>query len=281
MTDLSKYTDKAELFDFLQTNKKLLIAEKKATVKHADSVNGFLGLCKEDKVLSSKAFSDIENLPELESIKAKLAINATRMLDSHGDVHIDGLWTKSIQENKYPLHLQEHNMSFDNVISDEVVVSTEKITWKKLGYEYAGTSEVLVFLSIIREDRNEDMFERYIKGYVKQHSVGMRYVTLFMCINSDELRYSEEKKNWDKYFPMVVNSEEAIEQGYFWAVTEAKFVEGSAVVLGSNQATPTLEITELQPSDDTVDSNNKEDSRQTDTIGKEEFRELFKNLLNN
>lgn len=275
MTDLSKFTTKEELFDFLQTNKKLLIAEKKAVVKHADAVNGFLGLCKDEKIYSSKAFKDIQETPELEVIQAKLAINATRILDSHGDVHIDGMWTKSIQENKYPLHIQEHEMKFDNIISDEVIVSAEKISWKKLGQPFSGNSEVLIFLSTIREDRNEDMFERYIKGYVKQHSVGMRYVTLFLCINSDEQRYAEEKRLWDKYFPMVVNSEDALEVGYFWAVTEAKFVEGSAVVLGSNKATPTLEITEIQPSDDTVNSNKIDNSRQLDTI-----RQALKEIIN-
>lgn len=281
MIDTSKYATKEELFDFLQTNKKLLITEKKSALKHADAINGFIGIVKDDKVLSSKAFTDIVEVPELDCILAKLAINATNILDSHGDVHIPGLWTKCIAENKYVLHLQEHDMCFDNVISDEVVVTAEKISWKKLGQDYNGATETLVFLSTIREDRNEDMFERYVKGYVKQHSVGMRYVTLFLCINSEEMRYAEEKKNWDKYFPMVVNSEEALEQGYFWAVTEAKFIEGSAVVLGSNKATPTLEITELQPSDDTVNSNKNEDSRHVDTIDKEVFRQLFKQTLTN
>ena len=35
--------------------------------------------------------------------------------------------------------------------------------------------------------------------------------------------------------------ETAIEKGYFWAVLEAKLIEGSAVVIGSNPVTPTLE----------------------------------------
>lgn len=268
MIDLSKFTTKAEIFDFLQANKKLLIAQKKSANKEADAINGFIGLVKDEKVYSSKAFTDITEIPELDVIQAKLAINATNILDSHGDVHIPGLWTKSIQETRYVLHLQEHKHNeFDKVISDEVIVTAEKMSWKKLGQDYVGTTEVLVFLSTIREDRNEDMFERYVKGYVKQHSVGMRYVTLFLCIDSDEQRYAEEKKNWDKYFPMVVNSEDATEQGFFWAVTEAKFVEGSAVVLGSCKATPTLEITGLQPSGDTVEANKHiESSRQSDTI---------------
>jgi len=44
----------------------------------------------------------------------------------------------------------------------------------------------------------------------------------------------------------VINQEEAKEQGYFWAVTEAKLVEGSAVVKGSNSYTPTLEVEQVK-----------------------------------
>ena len=40
----------------------------------------------------------------------------------------------------------------------------------------------------------------------------------------------------------VIKSKEIAEaQGYFWVVKEAKVIEGSAVPIGSNQFTPTLE----------------------------------------
>jgi hypothetical protein len=86
------------------------------------------------------------------------------------------------------------------------------------------------------------MFEQYAKGYVKEHSVGMRYVKLELAINSDNKWDVEEKEVWDKYYPEIANKEVADERGYFWAVTEAKIVEGSAVVKGSNYATPTISI---------------------------------------
>jgi hypothetical protein len=86
------------------------------------------------------------------------------------------------------------------------------------------------------------MFNLYKKGRVLNHSVGMRYVKMFLCIDSNEAYYSSEKSNWDKYYPQVVNKEVADEKGYFWAVTEAKVIEGSAVVKGSNEFTPVMEI---------------------------------------
>jgi phage anti-repressor protein len=47
---------------------------------------------------------------------------------------------------------------------------------------------------------------------------------------------TEEKAIWDKYIDEIVNKEVAEEQSYFWAVSEAKAIEGSAVVKGSNFA---------------------------------------------
>lgn len=80
----------------------------------------------------------------------------------------------------------------------------------------------------------------------------MRYVQLFLCIDSDDREYREEKDNWEKYIAEVANRQEADTNGYFWAVTEAKLVEGSAVPLGSNWATPTQSVKEFtEPSQDT------------------------------
>ena len=173
-------------------------------------------------------------------------------------------------------------MKFENVITDKVRSSVKEYDWLELGYNLKGTTEALVFDAEIDKDRNPFMFEQYAKGYVKEHSVGMRYVNMEMAVNSDDREYREEKAVWDKYISEVANRDEAERKGYFWAVTEAKIIEGSAVVKGSNYATPTISVKENteEPSLDTP-TENKEDSRQPDTIGKEEFRELFKNLLNN
>src|SRR5690606_2655782 len=84
------------------------------------------------------------------------------------------------------------------------------------------------------------MFEKYVKGKVKNHSVGMRYVKAFLAIN--EPRYKEEYEIWEKYYPQIANKSVADERGYFFAVTEAKVVEGSAVLKGSNEYTPTTSI---------------------------------------
>lgn len=93
------------------------------------------------------------------------------------------------------------------------------------------------------------MFDAYKNGDVEQHSVGMMYV------NIDIAYYDEEsQKNMDFFEEMkkfAVNPEVADEYGYFFVVYEAKKREGSAVVFGSNSVTPTLEVKNYVPSQNT------------------------------
>ena len=71
-----------------------------------------------------------------------------------------------------------------------------------------------------------------------------------MCI--DNADYGAEYEAWEKYIEYAVNPELAENRGYFWAVTEAKAIEGSAVPLGSNWLTPTLSVDkDNEPSNDT------------------------------
>lgn len=122
-----------------------------------------------------------------------------------------------------------HKTDFSNVILD----SAEKAF-------NSGISkiEVLIYEATVSKDRNPYMFEQYSKGYVLNHSVGMRYMKMLFCYDSNDAKYTQEKENFDKYAEMVLNKDDIGE--YFWAITEAKNIEGSAVVKGSNFLTPVL-----------------------------------------
>ena len=163
-------------------------------------------------------------------------------MDSHKDVHIPGIWNRSLKNNKNIKMLQEHEMRFDKVIADkgDLAASVKEYEWKELGYDVEGKTQALVFDATVKQDRNKFMFDQYKGGNVDNHSVGMRYVQMKMAINSDKDAYKNEKENWDKYFPDIANKKDAEAAGFFWAVLEAKAIEGSAVVLGSNTITPTL-----------------------------------------
>lgn len=250
-----QFSTKEEMFTHLRENKKSLIAAKKMITKECDAVF-YISKSIDEKGEVIK----VENtsLVEINKLKATLVINTTKLLDSHGDVHLDGIWNKSAKESKDLLLLQEHQMKFDKIISDDVKATVKNMLWKELGADYTGYTEALVFECTIEKNRNEFMFNQYVKGFVKNHSVGMRYVKLELAINSESKWDVEEKEVWDKYINQIVNKEYAESIGYFWVVPEAKIIEGSAVVKGSNSITPTLEITEaskganaIEPSEDT------------------------------
>jgi len=239
---IPEFKTRDELFKWLRENKTLMITQKKAVTKFTDPLQmQFFEIGKASGLYIPKSQGD-QNPDDLGSLLAKLAINTTNILDSHSDVHIPGLWNKSLKERKDIYLLKEHKLQFENIIADDVKASAMKMTWKELGFKFDGETEVLIFDATIDKSRNEYMFDQYAKGRVKQHSVGMQYVKLFLCMNSESKWDQEEKANWDKYISQVINKAVAEEQGYFWAVTEAKVIEGSAVPLGSNYATPVISI---------------------------------------
>lgn len=225
-----------DLFKELRANKTLLINLKKKAYKICDAIN----LKRVDLNAAPSLTTDAG------TISVKTVMNTTNIFDSHNDVHLDGIWNKSLADNKTFLHLQEHEMKFENVIDDKATAQAETVRWRDLGLNINGKTQALIFTSEIDKNRNEEMFKQYSNGWVNSHSVGMQYVKLELAINSMSEFDAEEKAVWDKYYDSIANKDEVDAYGYFWAIQEAKLIEGSSVVMGSNAATPTIEITEAK-----------------------------------
>jgi hypothetical protein len=238
------------MFDYLRQNKDLIKVAKKSAIKYADAISFQIFDFETENSEIIKSIAN-EELLKLDSFNAKVVINTTNLMDSHKDVHLPGIWNKSLKENKNIYLLQEHQMKFDSVIADDIKAFVQTLSFKSLGVDFDGTTQALIFDSKIEKGRNEFMTEQYAKGRVKNHSVGMQYVKLYLAMNSNNRADKVEKETWDKYINEIANKEEAFSVGYFWAVTEAKVIEGSAVLRGSNYVTPTLNIGKSEPSEDT------------------------------
>lgn len=234
------FSNKVEMFKALIEFKPQLTSLKKSITKFTDGVE--FGLLHDitDKMEAVKANEPVLDANVTE-VKVKVVMNTTNLLDSHGDVHIKDIWKRTLSHSSTKLHLQEHKRQFDAVISNDAKAYTKTASWKSLGYEFEGNTQALIFESLVKQSRNPMMFEQYKNGWVNNHSVGMQYVDLDICINSEERWASEYKDNWEKYISDIANKEDAEAIGYFWAVKEAKLIEGSAVLFGSNWATPTLD----------------------------------------
>lgn len=263
------FSTKEKAFKFLCENKKLIIAQKKAMIKEADSLPYFGTIEAEKEVIKAVNY---ETLKDSKFIKVVAVSNACNYYDSHGDVSIKGSWNRTAKNTKDGFHLQEHQMKFDKMISNNVKFTVENKTWKELGFDYEGETECLVMYSEVDKEDNEYMFKQYIKGKVKNHSAGLRYVDVEFAINSEADWAKEEKAVWDKYYSSIINKEDVDERGYFLAVKEQKIIENSAVLKGSNPATPTISV---ESADGT---SNKTDSSSTDTSTSEQ-RTVFNPLI--
>ena len=237
--DLPKFETEKELFDHIVKEEDAIFTQAKMQLKKADGFGFTPKLLK--KEFSEKGAS-VDDLLAKDVLEATLIINTTNVIDSHKDLHIPGLWDKSLNENKRVLHLEEHKRGFANIISkgEDLKAYTETVTWKSLGFDMEGKTEALTFDSNIRKNQHAFMHEQYAKGYVDEHSVGMQYVKMATCINDED--YPVQKENWDKYIKLAANPEVLGKEKLFWAITEAKVIEGSAVPLGSNSFTPTQSI---------------------------------------
>lgn len=238
--EIPQFATKEELFSYLIANKDSLIQQKRKLPIKSDPFVSSIEVSKPDrtnKALSGSLASD--------EIFVKVVMNTTNIMDSHSDVHVSGIWNKTLSDNKAFYHLQEHEAEFSKIIYDQAKAYMKAFSWAELGYKALGTTEALVFESIVSETRNKEMYRQYKNGWVKNHSVGMQYVKMDLAINDP----SSEKEFdfWNKYIQIIANRKDAEAQGYFWVIQEAKLLEGSAVVFGSNRVTPTLEVMEPEP----------------------------------
>ena len=243
------FKTQSETFDYLRANKKKLIAEKcLKPIKH-DSNYGV------HKVAVSKSHAQKATAPlpvvEIEdgSIEVSIIGNTYNFCDSQMDVLFAGCATKTIKENGVKgkdliYHLKDHDTSTDDRIGYLQDIYEKDFALSDLGLNMQGNTTCLVFDSLVKKELSEKLYIQYLDKKVKQHSIGLQYVKLFMCINDPN--DAEHFANWNKYFQFVINKEAITSVGYFWAVTEIKLYEVSAVLWGANEITPTLEETEKE-----------------------------------
>lgn len=211
-------------------NKAELIALKKAEVK---TVKGGLSSIIKTNSTIKGVFKDSDN-----ELQRTIIGNTYLWMDSHEDVHAKGVFAKTIKERKDIFHLHDHEFKITAKVGEPINVYEQVIKWSDLGINKEGETQALFMDTNIKKDYNAQIFNEYKTGRINQHSVGMQYVKIDLAANDEE--YEEEYKVWNDNIDSIGNKEEAIEKGYFWLVREAKLIEISAVLMGSNSLTPTL-----------------------------------------
>lgn len=257
------------LFNYLVANKKRLIEQKKAMPIKSDAVSFATKLIKPEQ--AEKALSQPD---DPDTIRVKVVCNAANFCDSQMDVLLPDCWSKTIAErgpagkNIIP-HIHDHEWEIKARIGDVIALAGEMLTVKSLGYDAEGLTQCLCMTSDVRKDYDEKIFALYSRGAVNQHSIGLQYMQLSLAINDPD--YKEEFAVWQKVRGQVINGEICDQKGYFWAVSEIKLYENSAVLFGSNELTPTLE-TSNQPSDEDTGDKHKTDQPKPGQLTSEQIK---------
>lgn len=249
-----KFANKKEELQYLYDHKDVIKEAKKSILKTENFAGGAVAYSSTNKAVTTSTDGDTETV-----IKRTLVLNTYLWLDSHSDIHIKGIFSKSIQENKSTiLHLHDHINRVEAKVGTPTSIREEEFNWTDLGIDKSGTTTALIMDSDIKKAYNEGVFEMYKDADINQHSVGMRYVKLDLALSDPD--FEDEFKVWNEIIDHVANKQAAIDQGYFWAIREAKLIEGSAVTRGSNPVTPTLEAKDIEPSNDTQNKGSREDT---------------------
>lgn len=245
-------TDK-ELFDFLVKNEKSLIESKCAfPIKSSNADYPYTVVSKEGiKAFGTKDVFSKTELIDIDEDVLKVSVigNASNFADKDLDVLQPNCWGKSIKEvgpkgkNRIK-HLKNHQQNTDGIIGYPTDIYSLMVNIKDLGYDAFGQTQCLAMDSDIQKELDKKSFKLYKDRQVNQHSIGLQYVKMYLCINDSSAEYRQQYENWNKYYPTIINKEVVNASGYFWAVTEIKLLEISAVIWGANEYTPTVESEE-------------------------------------
>ncbi len=222
--------------DYLVKNKAELIDLKKSTIKIADSTGGIIS--RPSIAIKSASWSDRDTE---DVIYRTIVGNTYNWMDSHKDVHLNGVFSESIKQRKADriYHRHDHVAMLTAKVGTFSKVYEQVLNWTDLGINKIGQTMSLLADSAINRKYNDMIFEMYRDGEIDQHSVGMQYVKMFLAVNNAE--FKEEYAIWNKYIGILGNPETAIKEGYFWVVSEAKLIEISCVTEGSNELTGVID----------------------------------------
>lgn len=252
-------------------DKKEALLLKKGAAKFTDAptLSPILSIVKDDE--QNKALLE-RNLPldTEENVYRTIIANTYNYLDSHDDVHLSNVFKKSLQENPTPFLLHDHEFKVTAKIGTALKTYEQEGRFLYYGLNSPLDTMALLIDAEISKAKNETVFDDYKNHDINQHSVGMNYVKIDLAIDNQDDK--EAYALYRKYLPMIGNADKVEQQGYFFAVQEAKLKEVSAVLQGSNDLTGIFDNNKSLKSVDEI-------TKMFDYLGKNlESKEIFHNI---
>jgi hypothetical protein len=248
------FSNKEELFKSLREDSELIIESKKSLIQKS---------CEKGISVTCKSLDLLKFTDQLKGIKIDdnfyyIAVNSTRILDSHDDFHADGLWKKSLKDQQGKNYLVvDHELRVKSIVvrKEHIEMFTAKIPFSLIGKPYEGETEVLIYKVPKDKVKDDDVKEWLESGDAIEGSVRMRYVTVLLAMDSNAPEDATAKKTYDEYISQIANKDDFEYIYYFFVIKEAQNVkESSLVVFGSNSSTGVITSTKEEPSDDTQEN---------------------------
>ena len=215
----------------IKKDKHDLIALKKGAVKYCDPIQATVKEFKPNEDITKGILPSDE--PHV--IYRTLIANTYNYMDGHDDVHLNGIFAKSIAETKKIFLLHDHKFEVVAQIGSIISAYEQSGRFQDFGLNIQKDTQALLLDVAIERVKNQLVFDAYSRKEIEQHSVGMQYVKIDLAI--DDSNDKEGFALYHKILPLLGNPEDVEAQGYFFAVGEAKLRETSAVLMGSNPLT--------------------------------------------
>lgn len=273
-----EFSSKEAVIAFVKENLSQIIDFKKS-VEQKSVDKGVAVSCKS---LNSVRMEVADKAISVDKDYYYIAVNTTNILDSHDDLHVSGMWNKSISEQQGRNYLVDtHELTIGTTIvkKEHIEIFVAKVTFASLGMPYAGSTQVLVYKfrkDKVIDQKSKDWLE---SGDAIQASVRMQYVSLKFALDSNAPEDKEAKKNYDDYIDQIANKSDFEYIPYFFIITEAKNVrESSLVPFGSNSITGNIiRQKDIEPLESTQ---NKEAKPLFNTEHQKQLKDLSNKLKN-
>ncbi len=193
---------------------------------------------KESTVYGIKTISEKVMDVDLSKRSVEGLLNTYFYIDHDFDMLVTGAAKRSIQHSGPKStatakikHLADHVMRTDHVVGLFTELEEKEID---------GLERIWFISELPETTKGNDHLINYQSGLYDNHSIGFRYVKYIVCNKDSE--NEDQVKNWDEWYPQAINKEKADEHGFFFVVKEIELWEGSVVMFGSNELTPTLGV---------------------------------------
>ena len=128
------FETKQEMFASLRNNEKEIISMKKAQIlkSHEKGISVRTKLLKDASIFKNQDFDDNYYY---------IVVNTTKVLDSHKDLHIDGMWDKTaVERNRKNYLVDTHELSVKSTIArkEHVEIMVMEIPFSSVGKDYGG-----------------------------------------------------------------------------------------------------------------------------------------------